>query len=347
VSPAGSSLAQAPPPPPDRVLGVPHVHQLWSRAAGTAGEAEASDGRQWAADRLTIHGLGLGLHETLEFLYSRRPSFADFEAWILEKNDGAIDPQQVALVNARVARLFGREPEPAAAALPADFEPVLGEAELLCWQEQGYVVLRDAVPPEACQATEQALWNFLDMDPAVPDGWYQDSHGHTIMAPLFHDPAFAENRRSPRIRAAFAQLWGTDDLQVTIDRGGFNPPERDGWRFPGPNLHWDTSLVPPIPLDIQGILYLTDTPGEQGAFRCVPGFHRRIDAWLVGLPPGVNPRTQDLSAEAVPIPARAGDMILWHDALPHGASANRGTRPRMVQYITWYPPGRADERPWI
>ena len=347
MSPTGSTLALAFPQTPGGVLGVPHVHRLWSRTAGAASEAEASDGRQWAADRLTIHGLGLGLHETLEFLHSRRPSFADFEAWILERNEGAIDPQQVALVNVRVARLFGREPESAAAGLPADFEPVLGAAELLCWQEQGYVVLRDAVPPEACQAAEQALWNFLGMDPAVPDGWYQDSHGHTIMVPLFHDPAFAENRRSPRIRAAFAQLWGTIDLQVTIDRGGFNPPERDGWRFPGPNLHWDTSLLPPIPLDIQGILYLTDTPAAQGAFRCVPGFHRRIDAWLAGLPPGISPRDQDLSAEAVPIAARAGDMILWHDALPHGASANRGARPRMVQYITWYPPGRADERPWI
>ncbi len=325
---------------------MPHLYRLWSRTAGAEGKAGASDGRQWAADRLAIHGLGLGLHETLEFLYSRRPSLADFEAWILERNGGAIDPQQVALVNARIARLSGWEPEPEAG-LPAGFEPALGEAELLCWQEQGYIVLRDAVPPEACRAAEQALWDFLGMDPAVPDGWYQNPHGHTIMVPLFHDPAFAENRRSPRIRAAFAQLWGTVDLQVTIDRGGFDPPERDRWRFPGPDLHWDTSLVAPIPLDIQGILYLTDTPAAHGAFRCVPGFHRRIDAWLAGLPPGANPRTQDLSTEAVPIAARAGDMILWHGALPHGASANRGTRPRMVQYIAWYPPGRSDERPWI
>jgi len=346
VSPGDSTSAPALPQAGAGVLGVPHLYRLWSRTAGAEGQVGASDSQQWSADQLTIHGLGLGLHETLEFLYAR-PSVADFEAWILERNGGAVDPQQVALVNARVARLSGQEPEPVEAGLPADFEPVLGEAELLCWQEQGYVVLRDAVPPEACRAAEQALWDFLGMDPAVPDSWYRNPHGHTIMVPLFHDPAFAENRRSPRIRAAFAQLWGTADLQVTIDRGGFNPPERDGWRFPGPDLHWDTSLAVPIPLDIQGILYLTDTPAAHGAFRCAPGFHRRIDSWLAGLPPGANPRTQDLSAEMVPIAAQAGDMILWHAALPHGASANRGTRPRMVQYIAWYPPGRSDERPWV
>ena len=344
MSGRGSAFAQSHPQAVTGVLGVPQVYRLWSRTAGAEGNVGPSDSRHWAADQLTIHGLGLGLHETLEFLYSRRPSFSEFEAWILERNGGALDRQQVAQVNTRVARLDGQEPE---TGLPADFAPVFGEAELLRWQEHGYVVLRDAVPPKARLAAEQALWDFLGMDPAAPDSWYRNPHGHTIMVPLFHDPAFAENRRSPRIRAAFAQLWETDDLQVTIDRGGFNPPERDGWHFPGPDLHWDTSLVAPIPLDIQGILYLTDTPGEQGAFRCVPGFHRRIDTWLRGLPPEANPRTQDLSAEAVPIAARAGDMVLWHAALPHGASANRGTRPRMVQYIAWYPPGRSDERPWI
>ena len=70
-------------------------------------------------------------------------------------------------------------------------------------------------------------------------------------------------------------------------------------------------------------------------------------AWKVRLIEGMNPEWKDLSAEAVPIAARAGDMVLWHAALPHGASANRGTRPRMVQYIAWYPPERSDQRPWV
>jgi len=207
VSPGDSTSAPALPQAVAGVLGVPHLYRLWSRTAGAEGQVGASDSQQWAADQLTIHGLGLGLHETLEFLYAR-PSVADFEAWILERNGGAIDPQQVALVNARVARLSDQEPEPVEAGLPADFEPVLGEAELLCWQEHGYIVLRDAVPPEACRAAEQALWEFLGMDPAVPDGWYQNPHGHTIMVPLFHDRAFAENRRSPQIHTAFRPALG-------------------------------------------------------------------------------------------------------------------------------------------
>jgi len=41
------------------------------------------------------------------------------------------------------------------------------------------------VPPEACRAAEQALWDFLGMDPAVPDGWYQNPwpHDHGAAVP--------------------------------------------------------------------------------------------------------------------------------------------------------------------
>src|ERR1700722_17616810 len=32
----------------------------------------------------------------------------------------------------------------------------------------------------------------------------------------------------------------------------------------------------------------------------------------------------------------AGDLVIWHQALPHSASPNRGTRPRMVQYVNMF-----------
>ena len=48
----------------------------------------------------------------------------------------------------------------------------------------------------------------------------------------------------------------------------------------GPHLHWDVSVKTPIPLGTGGILYLTDTPPEQGAFTLVPGFQRWGEAWL-------------------------------------------------------------------
>jgi ectoine hydroxylase-related dioxygenase (phytanoyl-CoA dioxygenase family) len=80
----------------------------------------------------------------------------------------------------------------------------------------------------------------------------------------------------------------------------------------------------------------------------VPGFHRRIETWLRSLPPGADPRQQDLTAlGAAPIAGRAGDLIIWHHALPHGSSPNRAKAPRVVQYIRMTPSQWAFNPVWI
>jgi hypothetical protein len=328
-------------------IGVPQLHRLWSRAcANAAGQPLPYDPVEAAADKIAIYGLGLGLHETLQFLHGRRPAFDAFLDWILGLNGGAIEADRIACVNDRIRRLANGDSS-ANAVGTVPIEPVLGADDLAFWEENGYLVLKQAVSREAALAAERALWAFIGGRPDDPDSWYAKREGHTIMVPLIHHPAFAANRRSPRIHAAFAQLLGSDDLVVTVDRGGLNPPERANWRFPGPHLHWDTSLARPIPLTIQGVMYLSDTPAHQGAFCCVPGFHRRIDSWMAGLPPGTNPRHEILKCPAVSIAGQAGDMVLWHDSLPHGASPNSGSSPRIVQYIAMYRADSVERRPWI
>ena len=331
---------------------VEHLQALWSRhrvVAGLGGPAkknEAVVGLNGALDRLVIFGLGLGLNETLRYLFSQQPSFDAFLAWILDCHGGVMDPARIAEVNYAVAQARDQAGKPLRA-LPPDFTPVLDDVDLRCWAERGYVVVRNAVSPEACRAAESAIWEFLGADPHEPDSWYGKPGVEGITVLLTRHPAFEATRRSPRIRAAFAQLWGTDALHVTVDRGGFNPPERLDWRFPASDLHWDTSLALPMPFQLQGLLYLSDTSAEGGAFRCVPGFHRRLEPWLAGLPSGTDPRAWDFSAEADFIAGKAGDFIIWHAALPHGASPNRGTRPRLVQYINFIPPAVVDCRPWV
>ena len=116
--------------------------------------------------------------------------------------------------------------------------------------------------------------------------------------------------------------------------------------FLGSPLHIDTSLATPMPLGTQAIIYLTDTPADHGALQVLPGFQRGFDAWIAGLN-GADPRQVDLTAGTVPVPGRAGDMVIWHHALPHGATPNRGTTPRIVQYLNFAPPTVVDARPWI
>ena len=42
-----------------------------------------------------------------------------------------------------------------------------------------------------------------------------------------------------------------------------------------------------LPMGLQGVLYLTDTSAENGAFVCIPGFHKRLGGWLQTLPPSM------------------------------------------------------------
>jgi ectoine hydroxylase-related dioxygenase (phytanoyl-CoA dioxygenase family) len=98
---------------------------------------------------------------------------------------------------------------------------------------------------------------------------------------------------------------------------------------------------------VQDVLYLVDVAADQGAFGCVPDCHRRIESWLASLPAGIDPRTADLYALGREcIAGHAGDLIIWHHALPHGSSPNRAKRPRIVQYISLQPSLRERDAVW-
>jgi ectoine hydroxylase-related dioxygenase (phytanoyl-CoA dioxygenase family) len=59
---------------------------------------------------------------------------------------------------------------------------------------------------------------------------------------------------------------------------------------------------------------------------------------LQELPAGADPRAQAVKElRAIPIAGDAGDLIIWHQALPHGATPNRAALPRVVQYLNMFP----------
>lgn len=329
----GSSVQPKPVVPS---LQLPYLQGYLQRSLGTpAAEPGSID-----LDFALLSGLHLGLQETVQFIHQRRPTLVEFEAWIVENNGGAMD--EARLDRLRRA-LEGQDVGP-----EVSLEGVAGLSaeDLDHWEEHGYVVLRRAVSPEQAKAAELAIYDYLGKSPDDPESWYWGQQKHTIWVSLLRHPAFWANRRSPRVGRAFAQLWGSEDLWASVDQGGFNPPVRPDWPFPGPRLHWDTTLAEPHCFGVQGILYLADTAEDQGAFTCIPGFHKRLKPWLASLTQDEDPRQVILNYEAKPIAASAGDMIIWHHHLPHGASPNLAIRPRVVQYITLKPTRWPDHNTW-
>ena len=99
------------------------------------------------------------------------------------------------------------------------------------------------------------------------------------MIEIYHHQTLWNNRTAPRVHRAFSQVLGSEKLWGSHDRASINPPSRD----PDPSdkgLHWDADLEDrPVGFEVQGVLYLCDTPEEQGAFVCVPGFHKKLEDW--------------------------------------------------------------------
>jgi hypothetical protein len=319
-------------------LGIEELHAYWAcqRAPGSVAPLPQD------VVKTLLAGLRLNVLETLRYLHQEQPSYVQFEAWVRERNDGelkdaSLDRLRRALAGETVGAEVGN----------LDQVEGLSADDLLHWDEHGYVILRNAVSPDAAETAETAIYDFLGMSRDEPESWYRESLGHSIWVPLLRHPALVANRHAARIHKAHAQLWGREDLWVTVDQVGFNPPERENWPFPGPHLHWDATLAEPHCFELQAILYLADVAEDQGAFSCVPGFHRTLNDWLKSIPSDVS--VQDHARRTLtmkPIAAKRGDMIIWHHLLPHGSSPNRAQRPRVVQYMSLRPTRFAYTEEW-
>jgi hypothetical protein len=226
--------------------------------------------------------------------------------------------------------------------------PVLSPEDLTFWEENGYVVIPEAVPAENLQAVIDDVWWFLGMDPDDPEDWYRPPHNPGGMIEMYQTQSLWNNRQSPRVHQAFAEIWGTENLWVSMDRANMKPPIRPDqaeWDHDG-MIHWDldTSKEPRVKLSVQGVLYLTDTAENQGGFQCVPGFIHQYETWIKGQPSDRDPMRPDCSEmNAMPIPGKAGDLLIWHSFLPHANSRNTSNLPRLAQYMTMSPVGDYEE----
>ena len=312
-------------------LQVMHMKRYWHKCMLKRSGALTPDafGEEFQLDKTMLSILGLGLEQTVRYLYLTAPSFNEFEKWVVETTGGPLQENITHFNNTILnPNYFSIQSVP----------KVLDDEQLEFWDKNGYIILRNTVPKADCEKTIGVICDFIEIDRSDPATWYTRHPARQgIMVQLFQHPILDKNRNSAIIRAAYEQLWNRTDIWVNADRVGFNPPETGRWKFPGPRLHWDTKPKLPIPFNLQGILYLADTAENQGAFSLVPGFQHRIDSWITGLN-GKNPYGEDLHAlGCIPIAANAGDFIIWQQALPHGSSPNTSDKPRFVQYFTYAP----------
>jgi len=141
---------------------------------------------------------------------------------------------------------------------------VLSEEDWAFWIENGYVVIKNAVPKEQAAKTAKFLWEFEEKKATAQSTWYAPPRAEiemkelagTGMVEVYNNQALWNNRQNQRVYEAFTDIWGTDKLWVTIDRANLNFPIRPGFEYKG-FIHWDYDPET-RPQNVQGVLALAD-----------------------------------------------------------------------------------------
>jgi hypothetical protein len=172
---------------------------------------------------------------------------------------------------------------------------------------------------------------------------------NTGMVEIYNHQYMWDNRQYPKVHDAFADIWGTEKLWVTIDRANLNFPMRPGFEYKG-FIHWDYDPETK-PQNVQGVLALADQMDEtMGGFQCIPELFRTYDTWKLSQPADRDHYKPDPTGfELVKVTMEAGDLLIFNSLQPHGIRANTsGNKVRIAQYISMMPAQEDNEelRQW-
>jgi hypothetical protein len=234
---------------------------------------------------------------------------------------------------------------------------VLSEADWKFWIKNGYIVIKNAVPKDQVDRLAAFLWEFEEKDPNKPETWYAPPRAemqmkeltNTGMVEVYNHQYLWDNRQVQRVYDAFADIWGTEKLWVTIDRANLNLPIRPGFEYKG-FIHWDYDPETK-PQNVQGVLALADQTDENmGGFQCVPELFRTYDTWKLTQPDDRDHFKPDVSGFNIEkVKMEAGDLLIFNSLQPHGIRPNTsGNKVRLAQYIAMMPAQEDDEelRQW-
>eukprot|EP01062_Namystynia_karyoxenos_P032033 TRINITY_DN23689_c0_g1_i1.p1 TRINITY_DN23689_c0_g1~~TRINITY_DN23689_c0_g1_i1.p1 ORF type:complete len:353 (+),score=65.62 TRINITY_DN23689_c0_g1_i1:74-1132(+) len=235
--------------------------------------------------------------------------------------------------------------------------------------EYGYVVFKGAAAPGDIAEANRLLWDWLrhsGMLPACPHTWGAENFpGNPANGVIVRDgmgqSEFMWHLRSlPGVRAAYATLWGTDDLIASLDGACvFRPWGRHPeWRTGGGWFHVDQGPTRRGFQGMQGVLTLRDADESTGGLVVVPGSHLQHES----LCERCGPRSAGLGVIEVEaghpclvsgsprlVCMRAGDLAVFDCRTVHcnypgnGPARNASDFVRAAGYVGMMPRSRASE----
>ena len=214
----------------------------------------------------------------------------------------------------------------------------LTEQELRHYDEQGYVVIHDAVPGDRLQAVIEETERMLSVAPTLTKGTpmldLDPSHSpehprvRRIKSQHQHSEFFHAFAAEPLIMELLAPLMpsGIRVHNTKINMKSAGHGESVEW-------HQDWAFYPHTNDDVLAFgIYLDDCAEDNGPMLVVPGSHKgpvydhHADGYFAG---AMDPDTCDWDfSKAVPLLGPAGTVTIHHARLIHGSAYNRSQSAR-------------------
>lgn len=173
-------------------------------------------------------------------------------------------------------------------------------------------------------------------------------HGYA----LSHESWVWEVRAEPGVAAAFAHLWGTDELVTSFDAACIMLPGRKDVKDDGKWEHMDQSPSRKGFYCCQGIVNLNENGPKDGGLMVLKGSSQLVEEYFdeVGREVrtwgpvdwyGFTAEQQDWfyarGCEWVKVEAEPGDLILWDSRAMHYNVRPSGDRDRVCTYVCMAP----------
>lgn len=219
---------------------------------------------------------------------------------------------------------------------------VLTEAQKASYEEQGYLVLENRVPPEIMSAIRDEIARFEDIARAMTTSDdkldLEDSHTaddprlRRIKLPHMQSDVMRDLMYSDHILAPARDLIGPDlrlhTTKLNMKKAGYGAAVE--W-------HQDYAFYPHTNDDILAIgVLIDDMELENGPLQVFPGSHKgpvydhHVDGVFAGaiLPEAVGLDVKD----AVPLIGQAGSISIHHGRILHGSALNRSDKARRILF---------------
>jgi len=229
---------------------------------------------------------------------------------------------------------------------------MLDRDQITFYEENGYLVIEDAIAPEQLAALRCVTSEFIDRSRQVSESndVYDLDAGHSaaeprltrIKLPHLQHPIYWETLTAAPMTAILTAVLGPD---VRLHTSKLNTKAPGG----GAAVEWhqDWAFYPHTNDDLLAVgLMLEDVAEENGPLMVIPGSHKGpvLDHTSNGVFCGaVDPADPQLDlASAVTLTGKAGTISLHHVRTLHGSAPNMSDRARLVLF---YECGAADAWP--